>query len=54
MLNLEELVDSINKIGLLQPMVVRCHVVELEDKIALEVSIIENAQIHALNPKEKV
>ena len=75
--NLEELAESINKIGLLQPIVVRtnssenfeivagnrrynackklgrkkiaCHVVELDDRTAYEVSIIENVQRHTLN-----
>jgi ParB family transcriptional regulator, chromosome partitioning protein len=76
--NLEELTESIKKIGLLQPIVVRtnssenfeivtgnrrfnackklgrrkiaCHVVELDDKTAFEVSIIENLQRCTLNP----
>ena len=76
--NLEELAESINKIGLLQPIIVRtnrsenfeivagnrrfnackklgkrkiaCHVVEIDDKKAFEVSIIENVQRHTLNP----
>jgi ParB family transcriptional regulator, chromosome partitioning protein len=76
--NLQELVESINKIGLLQPIIVRsnnsknfevvagnrrlnackklglrkiaCHIVELDDKQAFEVSIIENVQRHTLNP----
>jgi ParB family transcriptional regulator, chromosome partitioning protein len=81
--NLEELTESIQKFGLLQPIVVRtnssdnfeivagnrrynaskklgrrkiaCHVVELEldDKTAFEVSIIENVQRHTLNPIEE-
>jgi ParB family chromosome partitioning protein len=78
MSNLEELAESIKKIGLLQPIIVRtnssdnfeivagnrrynackklgrrkivCHVVELDDKTAFEVSIIENVQRHTLNP----
>ena len=77
----EELAESIKKIGLLQPIVVRtnssenfeivagnrrynackklgrkkiaCHVVELDDKTAYEVSIIENVQRHTLNPIEE-
>jgi ParB family transcriptional regulator, chromosome partitioning protein len=81
MLNLNELADSIKKIGLLQPIVVRmnssdkfevvagnrrlnacknlgwrkiaCHVVELDDKTAFEVSIVENVQRHTLNPIEE-
>jgi ParB family transcriptional regulator, chromosome partitioning protein len=76
--NIEELAQSINEIGLLQPIVVRtnssqnfeivagnrrfnackklgrrripCHIVELDDKKAFEVSIIENVQRHTLNP----
>jgi len=79
--NLEELTESIQKFGLLQPIVVRtnssdnfeivagnrrynackklgrrkiaCHVVELDDKTAFEVSIIENVQRHTLNPIEE-
>jgi ParB family transcriptional regulator, chromosome partitioning protein len=79
--NLDELADSIKRIGLLQPIVVRtnsldkfevvagnrrltackklgwrkiaCHVVELDDKTAFEVSIIENVQRHTLNPIEE-
>jgi ParB family chromosome partitioning protein len=79
--SLEELAESIKKIGLLQPIVVRinhsenfeivagnrrfnackklgrkkiaCHVVELDDKTAYEVSIIENVQRHTLNPIEE-
>ena len=78
---LEELAESIKKIGLLQPIVVRinhsenfeivagnrrfnackkigrrkisCHVVELDDKTAYEVSIIENVQRHTLDPIEE-
>jgi ParB family transcriptional regulator, chromosome partitioning protein len=81
MSSLEELAESIKKIGLLQPIVVRinhsenfeivagnrrfnackklgrrkiaCHVVELDDKTAFEVSIIENVQRHTLNPIEE-
>jgi ParB family transcriptional regulator, chromosome partitioning protein len=76
--DVELLAESINKIGLLQPIVVRtngsdsfeivagsrrfsackklgwrkitCHVVELDDKAAFEVSIIENVQRRTLNP----
>jgi ParB family transcriptional regulator, chromosome partitioning protein len=79
--SLEELAESIKKIGLLQPIVVRinhsenfeivagnrrfnackklgrrkiaCHVVEIDDKTAYEVSIIENVQRHTLNPIEE-
>jgi ParB family transcriptional regulator, chromosome partitioning protein len=79
--SLDELADSIKKIGLLQPIVVRmnssdsfevvagnrrlnackklgwrkiaCNVVELDDKTAFEVSIIENIQRHTLNPIEE-
>lgn len=79
--NIEELAESISKIGLLQPIVVRtnrsdclevvagnrrlnacktlgwrkiaCHVVELNDREAFEVSIIENVQRHTLNPIEE-
>jgi ParB family transcriptional regulator, chromosome partitioning protein len=78
---IEELMGSIKKIGLLQPIVVRtnsserfeivtgyrrfnackklgrrkitCHVVELDDKTAFEVSIIENLQRHTLNPVDE-
>ena len=77
----DELAESIKKIGLIQPIVVRtnsseffeivagnrrfnackkigrrkiaCHVVELDDKTAFEVSIIENVQRHTLNPIEE-
>jgi ParB family transcriptional regulator, chromosome partitioning protein len=77
----DELAESIKKIGLLQPIVVRinhsenfeivagnrrfnackklgrrkiaCHVVEIDDKTAYEVSIIENVQRHTLNPIEE-
>jgi ParB family chromosome partitioning protein len=76
--DIQELAESIKKIGLLQPIVVRinslenyeivagnrrfkackklgrrkiaCHLVELDDKAAFEVSIIENVQRHTLNP----
>jgi ParB family chromosome partitioning protein len=76
-----ELAMSIQKVGLLQPIIVRtnssdnfevvagsrrlnackslgwrkipCHVVELDDKTAFEVSIIENIQRHSLNPIEE-
>ena len=79
--NIEELAESISRIGLLQPIVVRtnrseglevvagnrrlnackslgwkkiaCHVVELDDRAAFEVSIIENVQRHTLNPIEE-
>lgn len=79
--NLEELADSIRKIGLLQPIIVRsnnsesfeivagnrrfsackklglrkipCHIVELDDKKAFEVSVIENVQRRTLNPIEE-
>jgi ParB family transcriptional regulator, chromosome partitioning protein len=79
--NLQELAESIKKIGLLQPIIVRtnssekleivagnrrlsacrklgwrkitCHVVEMDDKTAFEVSIIENIQRHTLNPIEE-
>ena len=74
---LGEIADSIKKIGLLQPIIVRplenhfeivagnrryhackklgwrkipCHVVELDDKSAFEVSIIENVQRNTLDP----
>ena len=78
---IEQLAESIMKIGLLQPIVVRtnnlgsfelvagnrrfnackklgwrkisCHLVELDDKSALEVSIIENIQRQTLNPVEE-
>jgi ParB family transcriptional regulator, chromosome partitioning protein len=77
----EQLAESIKKIGLLQPIVVRinslgsfevvagnrrfnackklgwrkisCHVVELDDKSAFEVSIIENIQRQTLNPVDE-
>jgi ParB family transcriptional regulator, chromosome partitioning protein len=76
-----ELAESIKKIGLLQPIVIRtnssdnfeivagnrrfnackklgrrkitCHVVELDDKTAFEVSIVENVQSCTLNPVEE-
>jgi ParB family transcriptional regulator, chromosome partitioning protein len=76
-----ELAMSIQRVGLLQPIIVRtnssdnfevvagsrrlnackslgwrkiaCHVVELDDKTAFEVSIIENIQRHSLNPIEE-
>jgi len=79
--DLEELAESIKKIGLLQPIIVRtnssnnfeivagnrrfsackklgrrkiaCHLVELDDKSAFEVSIIENVQRNTLNPIEE-
>jgi ParB family chromosome partitioning protein len=78
---IEQLAESIKKIGLLQPIVVRtnslgsfevvagsrrfnackklgrrkisCHLVELDDKSAFEVSIIENIQRQTLNPIEE-
>ena len=78
---IEQLAESIMKIGLLQPIVVRtnnlgsfelvagnrrfnackklgwrkisCHLVELDDKSAFEVSIIENIQRQTLNPVEE-
>jgi ParB family transcriptional regulator, chromosome partitioning protein len=77
----EQLAESIKKIGLLQPIVVRinslgsfevvagnrrfnackklgwrkicCHLVELDDKSAFEVSIIENIQRQTINPVEE-
>src|SRR6476620_7785326 len=79
--SLGKLAMSIQKVGLLQPLMVRtncsdnfevvpwnrrlnackslgwrkivCHVVELDDKTADEVSIIENIQRHSLNPTEE-
>jgi ParB family chromosome partitioning protein len=76
-----ELAMSIQRVGLLQPIIVRtnssdnfevvagsrrlnackslgwrkiaCHVVEMDDKTAFEVSIIENIQRHSLNPIEE-
>ena len=79
--SLGKLAMSIQKVGLLQPLMVRtncsdnfevvpwnrrlnackslgwrkivCHVVELDDKTAAEVSIIENIQRHSLNPTEE-
>jgi ParB family chromosome partitioning protein len=78
---IEQLAESIMKIGLLQPIVVRinslgsfeivagnrrfnackklgwrkisCHLVNLDDKSAFEVSIIENIQRQTLNPVEE-
>jgi ParB family chromosome partitioning protein len=78
---INELAESIKKIGLLQPIVIRtnssdnfeivagnrrfnackklgrrkitCHVVELDDKTAFEVSIVENIQSCTLNPVEE-
>jgi ParB family chromosome partitioning protein len=78
---IEQLAESIKKIGLLQPIVVRinslgsfevvagsrrfnackklgrrkisCHLVELDDKSAFEVSIIENIQRQTLNPVDE-
>jgi ParB family transcriptional regulator, chromosome partitioning protein len=78
---IEQLADSIKKIGLLQPIVVRinglgsfevvagnrrfnackklgwrkvsCHLIELDEKSAFEVSIIENIQRQTLNPVEE-
>jgi ParB family chromosome partitioning protein len=78
---IEQLAESIKKIGLLQPIVVRtnslgsfevvagnrrfnackklgrrkipCHMVELDDKSAFEVSIVENIQRQTLNPIEE-
>ncbi|HEY7777159.1 MAG TPA: ParB/RepB/Spo0J family partition protein [Nitrososphaeraceae archaeon] len=77
----EELAESIKRVGLLQPIIVRvndahsfeivagyrrfnackkigwrkitCHVVELDDKTAFEVSLIENVQRQTLNPIEE-
>lgn len=79
--DIDELAESIRKIGLLQPIVVRinnsgsfeivagnrrfnackklgwrkitCHVVELDDKTAFEISMIENVQRQTLNPIEE-
>lgn len=75
-----EIADSIKKIGLLQPIIVRtmeshfeivagnrryhackrlgwrkipCHLVELDDKSAFEVSMIENVQRNTLDPIEE-
>jgi ParB family transcriptional regulator, chromosome partitioning protein len=78
--DVDELARSINRIGLLQPMIVRsnethfeivsgnrrfeackilglkkilCHIVELDDRSAFEVSMIENVQRHTLTPIEE-
>jgi len=78
--NLDELMSSIDKVGLLQPIVVRpisdkyevvagnrrfeacrqlrwikipCHIVELDDKEAFEVSLVENVQRNMLNTIEE-
>ena len=78
--SLDELVSSIKRIGLLQPIIVRgnnasfqiiagnrrfeacrqlglkrirCHVVDLDDRAAFEVSLIENVHRHSLNPVEE-
>jgi len=81
MYGIEQLAESIKKIGLMQPIVVRintlgsfevvagnrrfnackklgwrrisCHLVELDDKSAFEVSIVENIQRQTLNPIEE-
>lgn len=78
--NLDELMSSIEKVGLLQPIVVRpveneyeviagnrrfeacrrlswikipCHIVEMNDKEAFEISLVENVQRNMLNPIEE-
>ena len=77
--HLDELADSIQKHGLLQPIVVRpvgnvfevvagnrrfaavcslklrkigCHVIEMTDQEALEISMVENLQQNTMNPIE--
>ena len=78
--NLDELMSSIDKVGLLQPIVIRpiadkyevvagnrrfeacrrlrwikipCHIVELDDKEAFEISLVENVQRNMLNTIEE-
>jgi len=78
--NLDELMSSIDKVGLLQPIVIRpiadkyevvagnrrfeacrrlrwikipCHIVELDDKEAFEISLVENVQRSMLNTIEE-